>query len=271
MAGDLFLISQGGEMRKLFYVVLIKLSKYDDDGYPISWRRAAIPSNTLACLYGLTQDICERQLLGDVELVIEAYDESNCRLPVKKIIRGIKRVGGHGLVYLVGVQTNQFSRAVDLARRFKNAGIQTAIGGFHVSGCLAMLPEPPQDLKDAMTAGITLCAGEIEGHWDAILEAAYQGRLQPLYNFLDDRPALAGQPMPLLPPRLVRGYFGHLASFDAGRGCPFECSFCTIINVQGRKPRGRSADDVERAVRRNYTRGVHRYFITDDDFARHRN
>jgi len=73
------------------------------------------------------------------------------------------------------------------------------------------------------------------------------------------------------PHRLVQRYSGALASFDAGRGCPFECSFCTIINVQGRKPRGRNPDDVELVVRRNYTRGVHRYFITDDDFARHRN
>jgi hypothetical protein len=35
------------------------------------------------------------------------------------------------------------------------------------------------------------------------------------------------------------------SSFDAGRGCPFQCSFCTIINVQGRKSRYRSAHDVE--------------------------
>jgi radical SAM superfamily enzyme YgiQ (UPF0313 family) len=35
---------------------------------------------------------------------------------------------------------------------------------------------------------------------------------------------------------------GHTTSFDAGRGCPFQCSFCTIINVQGHKSRRRSAD-----------------------------
>jgi hypothetical protein len=37
-----------------------------------------------------------------------------------------------------------------------------------------------------------------------------------------------------------------IGAFDAGRGCPFQCSFCTIINVQGRKSRWRNADDVER-------------------------
>src|SRR5947199_728696 len=63
---------------------------------------------------------------------------------------------------------------------------------------------------------------------------------------------------------------GLSASFDAGRGCPYQCSFCTIINVQGRKSRFRSADDVERLVRLNWAQGVHKFFITDDNFARNR-
>ena len=60
-------------------------------------------------------------------------------------------------------------------------------------------------------------------------------------------------------------------SFDAGRGCPFLCSFCTIINVQGRKSRHRTADDVERIIRANLAQGVHKFFITDDNFARNQN
>ena len=59
-------------------------------------------------------------------------------------------------------------------------------------------------------------------------------------------------------------------SFDAGRGCPYQCSFCTIINVQGRKSRYRSADDVEHLVRLNWAQGVHKFFITDDNFARNK-
>ena len=39
-----------------FHLVLIKPSHYDDDGYPIQWVKAAIPSNTLACLNGLAED-----------------------------------------------------------------------------------------------------------------------------------------------------------------------------------------------------------------------
>ena len=55
--------------------------------------------------------------------------------------------------------------------------------------------------------------------------------------------------MPILPARRVQRTAGSVTSFDAGRGCPFQCSFCTIINVQGRKSRRRSPDDVEQIVR----------------------
>lgn len=256
---------------EVFRVILIKPSKYDNDGYVISWYRSAIPSNTLACIYSLTEDVRNKRLLGEnVDLVVDAYDEGNCRIPVKRIIREIQKADGHGIVCLVGVQSNQFPRAVDLAKQFQAIGIQSCIGGFHVSGCLSMLPELPEDLKEAMAHGITLYAGEIEGRWGDFLKAAYAGKLKPLYNFLEDRPALEGYPAPILPRRLIKNYAGSITSFDSGRGCPFECSFCTIINVQGRKSRGRSPDDVERIVRENYSQGIKRYFITDDDFARHR-
>ena len=76
--------------------------------------------------------------------------------------------------------------------------------------------------------------------------------------------------MPFLPKRYVARTLGLSASFDAGRGCPYQCSFCTIINVQGRKSRYRSADDVEHLVRLNWAQGIHKFFITDDNFARNK-
>jgi radical SAM superfamily enzyme YgiQ (UPF0313 family) len=77
--------------------------------------------------------------------------------------------------------------------------------------------------------------------------------------------------LPILPREVVTKVVGHYASFDAGRGCPFQCSFCTIINVQGRKSRYRTADDVESIVRANAARRVSQFFITDDNFARNKN
>ena len=75
---------------------------------------------------------------------------------------------------------------------------------------------------------------------------------------------------PFLPKQYVTRTLGLSTSFDAGRGCPYQCSFCTIINVQGRKSRYRSADDVEQLVRLNWAQGISKFFITDDNFARNR-
>ena len=91
---------------------------------------------------------------------------------IRRIIRRFQRNGAHGLVCLVGVQTNQFPRALDIARQLRAAGIQVAIGGFHVSGCLAMLPELPPDLREAQALGVCLFAGEAEGRLDELLRAA---------------------------------------------------------------------------------------------------
>jgi radical SAM superfamily enzyme YgiQ (UPF0313 family) len=145
------------------------------------------------------------------------------------------------------------------------------MGGFHVSGVIAMLPGIPAELREAMDLGISLFAGEAEGRLDEILRAAYCGKLEPLYNYMKDLPGIEGTPGPYLPAEVVRRTASMRTSFDAGRGCPFLCSFCTIINVQGRKSRSRSADDVERLIRANLAQGVHNFFITDDNLARNQN
>src|SRR6266852_2893794 len=252
-----------------FSLVLIKPSHYDDDGYVIQWFRSAIPSNTLAVLNGLALDCKQRRVLGDdVEIEVSAFDETNTRIKPERIARQLR--GGRGMVALVGVQSNQFPHAMDLARPLRAAGIPVCIGGFHVSGCLAMLPEIPPELKEAMDLGISLFAGEAEGRFETVLRDAWNGTLKPLYTYMDDLPSLAGATLPILPAWRIKRIGGSLTSFDAGRGCPFLCSFCTIINVQGPKSRRRSADDVERIIRSNLAQGVNRFFITDDNFARNK-
>src|SRR5437667_4778947 len=168
----------------LFTFVMIKPTHYDDDGYPIQWFRSAIPSNTLAWMNALAEDARGRNVLGpDVEIRLHTYDETTRRVQPDRIIREIRKAGGKALIGLVGVQSNQFPRAVGLARPFLASGLPVCIGGFHISGCIAMLPEMPQDMREAQALG--------------------------------------------------------------GRGCPYQCSFCTIINVQGRKSRFCSPDDLD--------------------------
>src|SRR6266851_7594228 len=148
-----------GCMLKKLHVYLIKPTQYDDDGYVVRHWRGVLPSNTLACLAGLTDDVIAQKRLGEgVRVKVYLLDETVDKIPVKRICRS-QRWGAKTIVCMTGVQTNQFPRAVDLARTFRRAGLTVMIGGFHVSGYLALLSEIPGDIQQLLDEGITLVKG----------------------------------------------------------------------------------------------------------------
>jgi hypothetical protein len=255
-----------------FDFIMIKPSHYDDDGYPIVWWRTILPSNSLAALNGLARDAARREVLGaDVAFNLVPIDECNQHVVPARIIREIRKRGSKALIGLVGVQSNQFHHALDLAREFRGAGLPVVIGGFHVSGCLSMLKEIPPEIQAALDIGCSLFAGEAEeGRLDEVLRDAWNGELKPIYNYLKDLPNIANVPVPWMPKESLERNSGQWSSFDLGRGCPFQCSFCTIINVQGRKSRFRTADDLESIIRENLAQGIKAFFITDDNLARNK-
>ena len=264
-------MSDGSKSSRRFQLILIKPSHYDDEGYLIRWWRAMSPSNSLASVYGIAADCAERKVLGsDIAIDIAVMDETNTRIDVSALIERFGRHRNFGCVALVGVQSNQYPRALDIARPFRAAGIPVAIGGFHVSGCLSMLDGHAVELDACRNMGIAMFGGEAEGRLEIMLRDAAAGQIKPLYNFMNDLPSIEGTPAPFLPKRYVMRTLGQSASFDAGRGCPYQCSFCTIINVQGRKSRYRSPGDIEQLVRLNFAQGVSSFFITDDNFARNK-
>src|SRR5258708_8844224 len=167
---------------RTFKVVLVKPSHYDQDGYVIQWWRSTIPSNSLASVFGLLTECAEERVLGaDVAIDIDAYDECNTIVDVKRIVGDIRQAGA-GFVALVGVQSNQFPRALDLGRQFRAAGVTVVVGGFHVSGCISMLPELPADLLAAQDLGMVLFAGEGEGPLADLLPALPPGTTHPVYH-----------------------------------------------------------------------------------------
>ncbi|WP_310620636.1 B12-binding domain-containing radical SAM protein [Flexibacterium corallicola] len=260
-------------MQQVFNLYLVRPTRYDEDGYPVHWIRTSIPANSLACIYGISQDCQARQVLGpDVSIRIHCRDEGHVRIRPKKIIEEIQASGTDALVCFVGVQTNQFPRAMDLARPLREAGVQVAIGGFHVTGCMVMLDEMPEEMVEAKALGISMFLGEAEdGRFDQVLRDAYCGTLKEVYDFARELPHLPGQPRPQVDPMVIKKSTLGYSSFDLGRGCPFECSFCCIINVQGRSSRFRSPEDLEKIIRDNKAQDITKFFITDDNFARNRN
>ena len=260
-------------MTEIFRLILIKPSGYDDDGYVIQWRRAVHPLNALTVLNTLAQDCAGRRVLGpDTDIVIEAYEDQTGLPPVKEMIRRIKDTSAGGMVGFVGVHTSQFPRTADLARQFRRAGIQVMIGGFHVSGSMIMLQETPPELQEMLDLEVSLFVGEAEGRLDQVLQDAHGGRLQPVYNFAGDLVDLETAVVATHLPETVEGSLVKSLSppwpVEAGRGCPFKCSFCTIINVHGRKARTRSPKSVADQIRSGVSQGRSNFFFTDDNFVR---
>ena len=258
---------------KKFRIVLIKPSKYDDDGYVIRFWKGVLPSNTLNVLQGLTEAVKDNGVFGDLKIEIVTFDETAESLPVRRIIRWNRRSSTKLVVGLVGVQTNQFPRAFDLARQFRAAGIDVIIGGFHTSGTINMLSDQEPDIQALVKQSITVVSGEVEENWAEILADALHGRLKPIYSFAQDLQNLVdigNAALPRISPKTMRHFAKpSFGTADTSRGCPFACSFCTIINVQGRKMRERSPQSIAALLRTNYRQhGVSFYFFTDDNFAR---
>src|SRR5512146_3421939 len=89
---------------KKFHVVLIKPSKYDDDGYVIRFWKGVLPGNTLNVLHGLTEDLRQRGVFGELPIAVTTFDETAEKIPLAKIVRWSKTPGVKLLVCLVGVQ-----------------------------------------------------------------------------------------------------------------------------------------------------------------------
>ncbi len=250
-------------------ITLIRPTNYTDDGYPIQMRVGVIRSNTLTQMGTLARDLVSYPFFKGLNLHVRLVDEAIQRVPLKHIINRSKRSGVKTIVMIVGVQSGQYPRAQDIAAWFLPHNIPVMIGGFHVSGMLAMIGLTA-DLRKAMSKGMILVAGEVEGErLPKIVEDVLQGRSEPLYNFLNPTPDLSNIPTPRLSKKDLRGFASPYSTIDTGRGCVFTCDFCTIINVQGRTMRCREPEQIVEFVRHNYHEaGIVHSFFTDDNIAR---
>ena len=168
---------RGTMVKRKFLLFLIKPSHYDDDGYVIQWMRSAIPSNTLAALYGLALDCRERQVLGRRRRArhLRASTRPTRASAPTRIARAIAAAGGLGLVALVGVQSNQFPRAMDIARPLRarrRPGRDRRLPRVGLPRHAARNAGRP---AGGARPGISLFAGEAEGRLDVVLRDAAAG------------------------------------------------------------------------------------------------
>ena len=253
-------------------IVYVVPSRYDDDGYVLRWIKGVVPSNSLAVLKSLTAEMIERwedaEYCPSPSLSMKSYDDNIEKIPFGNIARR-NTAETKVVVGIVGVQSNQFPRAADIAMRFRELGVDVMIGGFHVAGVLSLFDQPTPELQTLLDHGVTLVAGESEtpGVLKSLFQDVFHDRLQPIYRF-PQAPDITDAPLPQADPQYVDHFGARWATIDSSRGCPYGCTFCTVINIQGRKMRCRSAEAVLETVRSNYEKGVSNFFFTDDNFAR---
>jgi len=267
--------------KEIFNIVIIKSSRYDsEDGFVWRSLKAILPSNTLATIYSMVKDIQVNWRLGtNIKIITREFDETAQNVNPSRIARLCNLLPSKTLVMIVGVQTNEFARASDIALDFREKGIQVIIGGFHVSGVLKQFPKDGSELSikahkefgldKLINSGVSIFAGEAEGRVLKILEDFQKGNLKEIYNYLDEKPDLffevTPEPVWSIIPHFV---FSKSSTIDACRGCPFGCVFCTIRNVQGTKIRARGIDVFCDTIRSNWKKGINSYFFTSDNASR---
>jgi len=150
---------------------------------------------------------------------------------------------------LVGITafTSQANRAYEVAAQFRNLGVPVVMGGIHATMCL----------DEVMERVDSVVTGEAEGIWPQVLEDARHGSLNPRYNGgladISDVP-LARHDL------LATGY--ALGAIQTTRGCPLNCSFCSVTAFNGVKYRQRPISDV---VREFQSIREKRVLIVDDN------
>jgi radical SAM superfamily enzyme YgiQ (UPF0313 family) len=262
-------------------VVLVKPTKYDTDGYLVQFVKGVLPCNTLAAMYSLTKAAFVSSELAGLDCRVIDFDETSMwgALNPQKVMEEYSSPNTKVVVGLVGVQTNMFSRAQEIAFEFKRLGAEVVIGGFHVSGSITMLHDGSEDNKipcphimppecaELMEKGVIIFHGESEASWHQVLGDIVRGEQKLLYR--GGRPPLDIAPLPEYPNGYFKSFFARMHTFDTGRGCPYSCSFCTIINVQGHDSRYRSVDAIVGRIRKAcQEERVPFFFFTDDNFAR---
>ena len=132
---------------------------------------------------------------------------------------------------LVGITafTSQASRAYDVAAEFRGRGVPVVMGGIHATMCR----------DEAMAHADSVVTGEAEGVWGQVLADAEAGCLERIY---------AGEHVDMADIPVARhdllneGYaFG---SIQTTRGCPLNCSFCSVSVFNGQQYRHRPIDQV---------------------------
>lgn len=233
-------------------VILIKPSKYAEDGSVERFWRGFIPNSTLSYMYSMTLAYIE-ETGANIELfAVDEYVQDDL-----DYLQLLEQRDSQTLVALVGVQSHQFHRALDLAALARKHGAHAVIGGPHTMTC---------DTTMIQNRGVSFALAEAELIWETILRDATRGELQPVYGRNQrwqrelDSPVIRPQESDL------RRYICRMIGIYPARGCPFRCNFCSVIKIAGRNIRSQTIETTMESLHEAKKAGVKLIAFTSDNF-----
>jgi radical SAM superfamily enzyme YgiQ (UPF0313 family) len=144
-------------------------------------------------------------------------------------------------------------RLFEIAAEFRRRGKFVVCGGPFASLC-------PEDLRDRVDV---LFVDEAEYTWPQFLADYAAGAWQPEYR-QDEKPSMHDSPLPRFDLLQIDQY--RTMTIQFARGCPFNCEFCDIIVMYGRRPRTKTVTQVMAEVEEIHRLGMRNIFVVDDNF-----
>ncbi len=239
-------------------VVLIKPSKYAVDGYVDRFKLGFMPNATLNHIAGLTP-----KHIDSVQIITHTIDEYvRDSLDYLELLKPDPDPNCTTLLALVGVQTHQFHRALDLTAFARNNGIRHCIiGGPHPMTC---------DTTQFQNHGISFALAEAEVIWQEILNDALTGELKPVYG-LGNRWAQTIDGPIVEPPSQddLKHYIIPLLGLYPVRGCPYNCNYCSVIKISGQQVRSTDTKYTLESIKRAKNAGIKFIFFVSDNFNKY--
>ncbi len=174
---------------------------------------------------------------------IEIVDENIESIPLDPIADLIGICG-------MGVQS---PRQRELMAYYRSHGYYVVAGGSYAS----LVPEQYEGIAD------TVVAGEAEMIWPEFCADFEAGHPKQLYRETREV-SLHDSPTPRFDLLKLDRY--TMVSLQFSRGCPFQCEFCDIIVMFGRKPRTKTFTQVRAELDLLRALGAKNLFFVDDNF-----
>lgn len=216
-------------------ILFIQPTQYAESGKLCKQRKINLPGLAFPLLAAYTPHHWE------VELLIEVVDEINFDADAD--------------IIAIGTMGHATFRGLEIAAEFKKRGKTVVMGGYMASIAY----------EEAMKHVDSVVIGDAEISYPKMLQDFEQtGKVKPLYNYPISE--LKNLPIPRYE-LLTQKKIGSMLPVQAGRGCTFTCSFCSIACLYEGKYLFRPVDEVIRDIKEVKRLGFNRFYLIDDNIV----